>query len=217
VGLAEAAIRGIADSVTFRASTAPYLLLDVDLRIRAANDAYQAATHHGIAEMAGELMFEVFPDNPSVPEVRSVELLGRSFERALSRGGSDRMGLQRYDVIARERDVFVQKTWLPVNTAIRDPEGRTVGILHHVEDVTRLLGTTALEDDLLGAPGRVRARPAGTASSAEALRRDSLERRAHAEALLGESRQALERMARRIGADQDEGRERGRRHRPPAG
>ena len=47
MGLADAAICGIADSLTFRASAAPYLLLDV------------------------------FPDNPRTPEARGVQLLVR--------------------------------------------------------------------------------------------------------------------------------------------
>ena len=196
--LADAAIRGIADSVTFRASTAPYLLLDLDLRIRAANEAYQRVTHHDISKMAGESMFEVFPDNPATPEARSVERLGESFERALSAGDADRMGLQRYDVLA-ERGEFVQKSWLPVNSPIRDPDGRTVGVLHHVEDVTRLLTNTALETDLLAPHGRAGPHPVvGTPAWVEALRRDSLERRTRAQMLLQDSRRALERMSRRI-------------------
>jgi hypothetical protein len=198
VSLADA-IRGIADSVEFRASTAPYLLLDVDLRIRAANAAYQESTHHHISEMAGEAMFDVFPDNPATPEARSVEHLSESFERALVSGRADRMGLQRYDVVTR-RGEFVPKSWLPVNAPIRDPDGRTVGILHHVEDVTRLVTATALERDLLAPHHRSAPDAAvGTRAVVEALRRDSLQRRAQAQMLLGDSRRALDRMSRRIG------------------
>jgi hypothetical protein len=198
VGLADAAICGIADSLAFRASAAPYLLLDVDLRIRAANAAYQQATDHHSHEMVGEPMFDVFPDNPATPEARSVERLSESFERALVAGGADRMGLQRYDVVAGGGG-FVQKSWLPVNSPIRDSDGRTVGILHHVEDVTGLLLATALERHLLAPPGRDRSsRPVGTQGLVEALRRDSLERRARAQLLLRGSHRALERVSRRI-------------------
>lgn len=197
MSLAAAVICGIADSVAFRASAAPYLLLDLNLRIRAANPAYQQAAHHDIFEMAGESMFEVFPDNPATPEVHGVERLGESFDRALSAGGPDRMGLQRYDVLA-EPGQFLQKIWLPVNSPIRDPEGRPVGILHHVEDVTRLLIATALERDLLAPQGPGTRALVGTPAGAEALRRDSLERRARAQMLLRDSSQALERMSRRL-------------------
>lgn len=198
VSLADAAIRGIASSVAFRASAAPYLLLDLELRIRAANAAYQLATHHDIAGMAGEPMFDVFPDNPATPEAHSVERLTESFERALSRGGADRMGLQRYDVLA-EPGGFVEKSWLPVNLPVRDPDGRTVGILHHVEDVTHLLAPTALESDLLAAASKADPPPwAGTPDSVQALRRDALERRARANSLLENSHHALQRVAQRL-------------------
>ena len=198
MSLADAAIRGIASSVAFRASTAPYLVLDLDLTIRAANTAYQLATHHDIADMAGEPMFDVFPDNPATPDAHSVERLGESFERALSRGGADRMGLQRYDVLT-EPGGFVEKSWLPVNLPIRDPDGRTVGILHHVEDVTHLLAPTALESDLLAPPAHADSLPlAGTPDWVQALRRDALERRTRANMLLKDSHHALERVSRRL-------------------
>jgi hypothetical protein len=198
VSVPGAAFRGVADSVAFRASSAPYLLLDVDLRIRAANAAYQDVTHHDISEMAGESMFDVFPDNPATPEARSVERLEASFERALVSGGTDRMGLQRYDVVAGPGG-FVPKSWLPVNTTVRDAEGRTVGILHHVEDVTRLVAATALEHHLLTAPGDTGLPPAvGTHGWAEAVQRDTLERRTRALLLVRDAGQALQRTSRRL-------------------
>lgn len=200
LGLADAAIYGIADSVAFRASAAPYLILDLDLRIRAANLAYQEATQHPFTDMGGESMFDVFPDNPATPEARAVERLGRSFERALVAGGPDRMGLQRYDVVTGSGD-FVQKSWLPVNSAIRDSDGSTIGILHHVEDVTHLLVSTALERELLEPQNLAHARPVGTRNLVEALRRDSLERRARAQMLVHDSRRALDRLTPRIETD----------------
>ena len=198
MSLADAAIRGIAASVAFRASAAPYLLLDLDLRIRAANAAYEIATHHGIDDMADEPMFDVFPDNPATPEAHSVERLGESFERALTRGDADRMGLQRYDVLT-EPGGFVEKNWLPVNLPLRDGDGRIVGILHHVEDVTHLLAATALERDLLTPMVHADSLPlAGTSAWVQALRRDALQRRTRANMLLRDSHHALERVSRRL-------------------
>ncbi|WP_019134982.1 PAS domain-containing protein [Cellulomonas massiliensis] len=144
---ADVALRGITSSTAFRASAAPYLVLGGELRICAANVAYERATHHRSSDMLREFMFDVFPDNPATPEARSVERLAASFERALRRGEPDRMALQRYDVPAASYG-FVQKSWLPVNSPIRDADGRTIGILHHVEDVTRMVATTGLELDL---------------------------------------------------------------------
>jgi hypothetical protein len=203
LGLADAAIRGIATSVAFRASAAPYLVLDTDLRIRAANVAYQQAMHHDIADMVGEFMFDVFPDNPATPDARSVERLAASFERAMFRGESDRMELQRYDVVDGGEG-FVEKSWLPVNSPLRDAEGRTLGVLHHVEDVTRFLVTTALERDLLAPqPPGPRGASLGSRGVVEALQRDSLERRTRAQMLVHNAHHAMERMSRRF-RDEDE-------------
>ncbi|MGN6606188.1 MAG: PAS domain-containing protein [Jatrophihabitans sp.] len=184
--------------MAFRVSAAPYLLLDVDLRIRAANLAYQQATHHHIADMVGEFMFDVFPDNPATPEARSVERLTASFEGALLRGRPDRMQTQRYDVIDRDRG-FVRKTWLPVNSPIRDATGKTIGVLHHVEDVTRLVAGTALERSLtapLDDGGAI-----GGLGPVDDPRRDARRRRRRAERLIRNSDRAMQRMARRIEAD----------------
>jgi hypothetical protein len=108
------------------------------------------------------------------------------------------MGLQRYDVLA-ESGGFVEKSWLPVNVPIPDPDGRIVGILHHVEDVTRLLATTALERDLRTPPAHAEPPPlAGSPTWVQAMRRDALERRTRANMLLKDSHHALERVSRRL-------------------
>ncbi|MBV9831333.1 MAG: PAS domain-containing protein, partial [Marmoricola sp.] len=182
--LADAAIRDIADRLVFRASAAPYLLLDTEFRIRAVNPSYERATLQVASQLLGAPMFEVFPDNPAVPEARGVQRLGESFERALVSGAADRMALQRYDVRDPGTGGFVHKSWLPRNSPLRDPDGRTVGVLHHVEDVTQLLGTTTLEGLLVTRPQRAD--------------RDSAARRVRARQLVDQSRAALARMSRRI-------------------
>lgn len=199
MGLTDVAIREIAESMAFRASTAPYLILDTDLRIRAANWAYESAALHEGSHIAGEFMFDVFPDNPATPQVRAVDRLGTSFEHALSTGKPDRMALQRYDVCDPNTGVFVEKSWLPINSPIRDPDGRTAAILHHVEDVTHLLLATALERHLHAAPGSAASRAlAGPAALVEAVRRDAAVRRERSQQLRDRSRKAVERMSRRI-------------------
>jgi hypothetical protein len=199
MGLADAAVRGIVDSVAFRGSTAAYLLLDTSLRIRAANRAYERATLHGGAEMAGEFMFDVFPDNPAAPEVRAAERLSTSFEQAMSTGRPDRMPLQRYDVRDPSTGAFVERSWLPVNTPVRDAGGRTVAVLHHVEDVSHLLAATALERHLHTAQGPGPSRPLpGDPAYLEALQRDAAARRARSRVLSQQAREAIERAARRI-------------------
>jgi hypothetical protein len=197
MGLADAAIRGIVDSVAFRASAVPYLILDTELRIWAANTAYLQATLQDGDLMRGEEIFDVFPDNPETPEAHASERLGRSLERALVSGAPDRMPLQRYDVRDPRTGAFVERSWLPVNRPIRDADGRTVGVLHHVEDVTHLLIRTALEHVL--ETGEAPARP-GVQRSAE-WRLDAAARHDRALRLTRQSHVLLDRLTRPVGRD----------------
>ncbi|MEU5260686.1 ANTAR domain-containing protein [Amycolatopsis sp. NPDC021455] len=137
--MSRAVLDAIAADPAFGATAAPYLVLDPDLRIHAANPAYTDATLTTAAELAGTYLFDAFPDNPADAEADGVVNLSGSLERVLRRGRRDYMGLQRYDVPdPRDRSRFVPKVWAPLNVPLRDADGRVAGILHHVEDVTDL-------------------------------------------------------------------------------
>lgn len=120
----------------------PYLLLDPELRIRAVNGAYARATAHFPDMLLGEYLFDAFPDNPADAHADGVAKLSASLERVFRRGHRDWMAFQRYDVRDRRApERFVLKIWAPVNLPVKQ-SGRTVGILHHVQDVTGpLIGT----------------------------------------------------------------------------
>ncbi|MGH3318454.1 MAG: PAS domain-containing protein [Nocardioidaceae bacterium] len=189
--------------MAFRASSAGYLVVDCDLNIRAANPSYEQATLHRGADMIGEFVFDVFPDNPDAPEAQSVRNLESSLVSVLRNAGPHRMRLQRYDVLGPYTGMFVKKTWLPVNSPIFDSDGHTIGILHHVEDVSHLVVATSLE--------RLLSIPAGTATTeadhiadarrfAERARRDAVLRRQGADALFARSVRAVDRSARSMSA-----------------
>jgi two-component system, response regulator / RNA-binding antiterminator len=132
-----------ATNQAFVASAAPYLVLDRELCIRAVNPAYERATLQPAAALLGCNVFDAFPDNPTTPESRSVANLTRSLETVLRRSRRDRMAVQRYDVPSPKRDgTFIRKVWSPTNSPLPDADGRTVGVLHHVEDVTASVGTS---------------------------------------------------------------------------
>ena len=52
----------------FEAAPGLYLVLDPELRIVAASDAYLDATMTRREEIVGRPIFDVFPDNPEDPE-----------------------------------------------------------------------------------------------------------------------------------------------------
>jgi PAS fold len=116
---------------------APYLVVDTGLRIRAVNRAYEDATGQPRSALVGEHLFEAFPDNPADPGADGVANLSRSLESVFTHGAPDWMGVQRYDVPDVDAGSFVPKLWAPVNSPILE-HGRTVGALHHVEDVTEV-------------------------------------------------------------------------------
>ncbi|MVU80881.1 hypothetical protein GPX89_26975 [Nocardia sp. ET3-3] len=124
----------------FHTRNKPYLLLDTDFRIRAVNRAYEQVTAQ--PKLVGERIFDAFPDNPADATADGVANLSWSLESVFSRGTSDWMGIQRYDVPnPHERGAFRYKVWAPVNTAIRF-DGATVAVLHHVQDITDVLAFT---------------------------------------------------------------------------
>lgn len=199
--LSEAALRRVTDSMAFRASAAAYLVLDCDLRIRAANHSYELATMHPCADMVGEFMFDVFPDNPETPLAHGVRNLEHSLEAVLRRKAGHRMGLQRYDVRDPSSGLFVDKTWLPVNSPVLDADGKTVAILHHVEDVSHLLLATSLELQVSRPEGTAAAEPAvvpDVSGLVERVRRDALSRQRSAGAMFTRSVEAMERAERRL-------------------
>ncbi|GAA3437046.1 PAS domain-containing protein [Kutzneria kofuensis] len=130
-------LRAAAGSQVFAVTAAPYLLLDRDLRIQAANPAYLRATARHPDELTGAFVFDAFPDNPGDPAADGVRRLGSSLERVLRHGVPHDMGVQRYDIPDPEDpSSFRVKVWCPVNSPLVDGDGRVIGVLHHVEDIT---------------------------------------------------------------------------------
>jgi hypothetical protein len=141
----------IVTSAWFQDRRAPYLLLDTHLRIRAVNPAYEGATAHPRDALLGERLFDVFPDNPADPAADGVANLTGSIERVLRSGARSWMGYQRYDVPdPAAPGAFLFRIWAPVNAPVRQ-RGRTVAVLHHVQDVTGALGAP-----VPARPGRTR-------------------------------------------------------------
>ena len=139
-------LRSVAKSQVFVASVSPYLLLDRDLSIVDANQAYLSATDRDREELLGSNMFDAFPDNPADPFADGVHNLRASLEQVLTHGATHVMQLQRYDIPARSGSgEFVHRVWSPANAAMLNDSGRVVGALHHVEDVTPVVDELALD------------------------------------------------------------------------
>lgn len=121
----------------FEAADAPLLLLDPSpgLRIVHANDAYAAATMTDAGKVAGEKLFNVFPDNPGDPFADGAANVFDSLRIVAETGREHAMAVQRYD-IRNAAGVFDERYWLPVNSPLLDEHGDLVFILHRTLDVT---------------------------------------------------------------------------------
>lgn len=121
----------------FETAAAPFMLLDpgAGLRIVEINKAYAQATMTNAADLRGNPLFDVFPDNPNDPLADGVSNLYASLGIAVRTTRAHAMAIQRYDIRDRH-GLFVQRYWLPINTPMYDEAGNLIALLHHVDDVT---------------------------------------------------------------------------------
>ena len=97
------------------------LLLDPDLRIRAASREYERVTLRKHGELPGQYLFEAFPDNPKDPHADGTAMLASSLETAMRTGHTHTMRMQRYDIPdPAAPDEFLPKVWSPTNSPLLD-------------------------------------------------------------------------------------------------
>lgn len=119
----------------FQQAPQPCLLLQPNLIIVGANDAYRRATMTETADIVTRRVFDVFPDNPAIDGQSGTALLGASFGRVLDTSKPDRLPAYRHDIRA-EQGQFEEHWWETTNTPVLDEAGRVTLIMHQIEDVT---------------------------------------------------------------------------------
>jgi signal transduction histidine kinase/ActR/RegA family two-component response regulator len=124
----------------FEAAPALFLVLDSDLRIIAASDAYLSATKTEREQIMGHGIFDIFPDNPGDPEATGVANLRASLRRVTLQLVPDSMAVQKYDIrkLEAEGGGFEARYWSPRNVPVLEG-GRLACIIHSVEDVTEFI------------------------------------------------------------------------------
>ncbi|MFC7531952.1 ATP-binding protein [Actinoplanes sp. GCM10030250] len=119
----------------FRGAPTAFVVLDPELVIVEANDAYLAATMRARQELVGKPVFAAFPDNPDDPRASGVRMWNASLRRVLHDRVTDVMEIQRYD-IPQPGGGFDVRYWAPVNAPVFGPDGTLCWIVHRSEDVT---------------------------------------------------------------------------------
>src|SRR6516164_11202613 len=122
----------------FESAPGLYLVLDPQLVIVAASDAYLAATMTERDDVIGHGIFEVLPDNPEDPATEAVRNLRASLTRVLRERVPDAMSVQKYDVQRPEAEGggFDERFWSPRNSPVLRSDGSLAYVIHQVEDVT---------------------------------------------------------------------------------
>ncbi|MFL6693265.1 MAG: PAS domain-containing protein, partial [Ramlibacter sp.] len=110
---------------------------DEQFTIVAASDDYLRATNSDV-RIFGQSVFRVFPDNPAVPQAKSVSNLRASFERVLSTRAADTMATQRYDVRRPQSEggVFEERFWNATNAPVLSATGEVDYIVHRIEEAS---------------------------------------------------------------------------------
>ena len=128
----------------FEAAATPRLLLEPGpgLHMVEANADYGTATLIEFGKVAGEKLFDVFPDNPGDPFADGVANLFDSLRIVAETGREHAMAVQRYDVRGPSGK-FVERHWRAVNSPVTKESGELAFILHRVIDVTPPLSRQA--------------------------------------------------------------------------
>ncbi|BFV55373.1 hypothetical protein KCMC57_up04770 [Kitasatospora sp. CMC57] len=131
----------------FHALPGMVALLTPDLVYADANDDFLRLSGRTREQLIGRYLFDVFPNNPNDPASTGARNLEASLRRVLASGERDTMALQRYDVESVTRPgEWEERYWSPVNAPVLDGEGRTVLLVHRVEEITQLIRTHGLPE-----------------------------------------------------------------------
>ena len=117
------------------------LVLDPDLTIVAASDAYLSATMTKRSDIVGKPLFDVFPDNPDDHAATGVDNLRTSLERVQRDLVADTVAVQKYDIRRPESEGggFEVRYWSPRNSPVLGRDGKLAYIFNRVEDVTEFM------------------------------------------------------------------------------
>jgi two-component sensor histidine kinase/PAS domain-containing protein len=113
----------------------PYLVLDTDLVIVGASDAYLGLTQRTRDDIVGRSILEAFPENPDAAGTVEQGPLEVSLRHALNTGRPHEMAVIQYD-IPQPGGGFKQKFWTPIHTPVAGQDGTIRYIIQNPMDVT---------------------------------------------------------------------------------
>ncbi len=132
-----------------------YLVLAPDrhFEILAASDAYLEATLTQREKIVGRRLFDVLLELSGNRDEAETRKLRASLFRVLRKKTSDRMPPRR-NVFRRTDGRSEERFWIPVNSAVRDPNGNIAYLVHRLEDATERVHLQSTLTDLRAARDR---------------------------------------------------------------
>jgi PAS domain S-box-containing protein len=110
------------------------LVLDVNLVMVTANQAYLDMTGTTRAQVQGRRIPEVFPVNPE--DAAAMTRLESACTRVLRTGQPHRMGVIRYDLVTDDPAVFDTRFWNVTIAPVPDADGTVTHLVHRGRNVT---------------------------------------------------------------------------------
>ncbi|HEY3546173.1 MAG TPA: PAS domain S-box protein, partial [Propionicimonas sp.] len=120
----------------FRSLPTPYLVMDRDLVIVDANDAYLRGVGRTREAIVGRPVFAVFPPTPDALDDEGRPRVQTSLERARDTGVPDTMPIQQYDITDQATGALVRRFWSLISAPVLDAEGRAALVTQRAEDIT---------------------------------------------------------------------------------
>ena len=128
----------------FESVPGSYLVLNGDLVIVAASNAYLRCAAASRADIIGQGIFDTYPYRAADAEEAGTADLRASLERVRRDHVPDTMAVQKYDIRRAESDGggYETRYWSQVNSPALDAGGMLASIIHRVEDVTEYVRFT---------------------------------------------------------------------------
>ncbi|WP_167586342.1 SpoIIE family protein phosphatase [Kineococcus rubinsiae] len=120
----------------FRALPTAYLVVDPDLVIVEANEAYLELLGRERGDLLGRWTFDAFPPAPDSLDDQGRNPLQLAFEEARDSGRTVPLPLFEYAVRDLATEQVLTRFWSLIICPLTSPEGDVVAVLQRVEDVT---------------------------------------------------------------------------------
>ncbi|TXK47453.1 PAS domain-containing protein [Pontibacter qinzhouensis] len=124
----------------FHALPGLYMVLQPDLVIADATDAYLSVASKTREQLIGQHLQQAFPVSPAVSKLDSVHILHESLQHVLEFKEPHKMPVIRYDI---ETDSdgrnphFEERYWASSHLPVFDNDGTLIYILHETQDITQ--------------------------------------------------------------------------------